>query len=561
MARDALQRISKHQRDSIKIIPIDSISSKSIMSSIPLSEKAAAGKEDCGRAPTKERKLQSLDGDEETDIVSDNEDEEIHEYLSFAEDDQITLSQHVAPDLHFGRTIVEKSSSHVDNALQNPTVPFEISWQSEEKSGYVPPQTDLNGILLHLALLNDLKKLTDLPGHDERQRFTDHFAGSSRSRFHRMFQVKCCFLNALDNAQEETSVQRQALREQYGLNGNDLELILDHIQTAQEHCKNVRWDLVEALIFPARPFMNDTSLGTVVEDPSFQNNEPFGYCRVIPESQHGHGTYQEFAESAEPLEGEDSLSKHREEFQEVILDLFEAEEETWHQLSPDELFMRQQILIHLLWATNAEEAHLTSLSFEDVSEIVSHIQLCQDLEIPVHWCLLQNIIFPLGLDATVDTRNNWDRNDSAVQSSSKNTRSSKNYPSDAKKFSVEDDCLRDYLELTETELEIVLNHIHLCDEVGKEIRWDLLAEILFPGDPIRKEMLTNNTRSHSSSGGVPRGINQTVASRERARAILSLSNHDWELSNHDLDISESEARDIHDDSCDSFFDDSITSLL
>jgi hypothetical protein len=126
------------------------------------------------------------------------------------------------------------------------------------------------------------------------------------------------------------------------------------------------------------------------------------------------------------------------------------------------------------------------------------------------------------------------------------------------------DRIDDYMQLTEAELEIVLNRISLCQELGKEIQWDLLGEILFPCDSTRQELLVNKKTSfdgHRRRTGTFES--QYALLHERARAVLCMSYHDWNVASSHLwnqankDESEEE---IPDDSCDSFYEDSISSM-
>jgi hypothetical protein len=59
--------------------------------------------------------------------------------------------------------------------------------------------------------------------------------------------------------------------------------------------------------------------------------------------------------------------------------------------------MRQQILVQLLQATSEEEAHLSNLTLDDVSEIVYHVQICQETDTSIQWDMIRDIIFPMGM--------------------------------------------------------------------------------------------------------------------------------------------------------------------
>jgi hypothetical protein len=112
----------------------------------------------------------------------------------------------------------------------------------------------------------------------------------------------------------------------------------------------------------------------------------------------------------------------------------------------------------------------------------------------------------------------------------------------------------DYMKLSESDLEIILDHIVLCTHVNNEIRWDLLAEILFPCDDYRQKLLLENTLLRKSveknllpanePGNQPANTNADVA-QERARAVFSISNHDLNVaSSHDFDLTECDNVDL-----------------
>jgi hypothetical protein len=251
----------------------------------------------------------------------------------------------------------------------------------------------------------------------------------------------------------------------------------------------------------------------------------------------------------------------REWYQEVILQLFELEEELLQKLPSDELYGRQQVLIQLLRATSEEEAYMTSLSLDDVSEIIAHVQLCIEFGSPVQWSMLESIVFPMGLPT--DNSSVHTPRDVVLSTAAQDECCSKD-PSNRDITNL--DSFHDYVELTEAELEIVLNHINLCHEVGQEIRWDLLAEILFPCDTVRKELLANKTtvmdRKPPNLESVDESDFKVV--KERARAVLSLSNHDWNVASlHNWDLSDDHDSDvdIHEGSNGSFFEDSAASSI
>jgi hypothetical protein len=76
---------------------------------------------------------------------------------------------------------------------------------------------------------------------------------SHRTLFRQSFQERCGLINSRkDMADEEAEAQKEALRKQFNLDHSDLYLIFDHIFAAKTP-SNIRWDLIESVIFPEIP--------------------------------------------------------------------------------------------------------------------------------------------------------------------------------------------------------------------------------------------------------------------------------------------------------------------
>ncbi|KAG7353007.1 hypothetical protein IV203_009055 [Nitzschia inconspicua] len=230
-------------------------------------------------------------------------------------------------------------------------------------------QLDFKQLLLNLAALNVSKHHDVTPSSQQSETTSIAFLNCNVTH-DKMFLDRSSVGRGdldsnLDRIDRECRAQKQALQEHFNLDETDLDFILDHIAAAQNCEADIRWDLIEALVFP--------------ED--LEHHE--SVMREIPVIQ-DDSTYR------------DAISI-REHYQEMILDLLELHEESQASLQPEELHRRQQTLIHLLRATSDEEAHLTSLSLDDVSEIVAHIQLCFEQDLEIQWSMLHFIVFPLGI--------------------------------------------------------------------------------------------------------------------------------------------------------------------
>ena len=270
---------------------------------------------------------------------------------------------------------------------------------------------------------------------------------SQKSRFQQMQKVKndlFCLIeewngadgNSNSNSNSSTSKinfnnKRQTLMEQWALINKDLDCMVEHIRLCQDEDVKIRWDLIEIMVFP-----DVDEVGGDDDDVDFNNSSEFEiphdakdtHSRNISISSTSRVESMGFGDGDNDGDGEsktwdDNLSDFDnygygddwaggseeesltllEEYQEVILDLYEMIEPTLIDLSPSESQIRKQCLVQLLQATSEEEAHLTSLSLDDVAETVYHVESCQRTNAPVRWDMIKDIVFPLGIDFSTYT--------------------------------------------------------------------------------------------------------------------------------------------------------------
>jgi hypothetical protein len=84
-----------------------------------------------------------------------------------------------------------------------------------------------------------------------------------------------------------------------------------------------------------------------------------------------------------------------EEYQEVLLDLYEMMESTMDEfVSANEYQVMQTILTQLVQATNQEEqeSNVISLSLDTVSDVVLYVWDCQEADIPIQWAAIRHIV-------------------------------------------------------------------------------------------------------------------------------------------------------------------------
>jgi hypothetical protein len=376
----------------------------------------------------------------------------------------------------------------------------------------------------------------------------------------------------LDSKEDAVTVpKKQGLLQQYDCDSGDLEFILEHIQLCQEEYTEIRWDLVETMIFPDSVSANRRNgsqqkqqpiMGSGSGQASFVANSFYLLGASYSASMAGDSVYwwnstadlsvdpgrSGVAEST--MHHEDESMYRREEYQEVVLDVYEAVENAMAQLSLDECQLRRQVLVQLLQATSEDEAHLTNLALDDVAEIVHHFRFCMETDTPVQWDMVRDIVFPLGIGTEVNPENK----DSEIPKEAPPTLhggyerfmwspdSDEGWAliNDLGNHEQADDNFRDFFELAPNELDVVLNHINACKDTEEPIRWDLISEVLFPGDPVRQTMLS---KSYSSiiydeiledDPGLKYPSNHSLedTTKQRKRALLSLSNHDLRLSSH-----------------------------
>ncbi len=391
-------------------------------------------------------------------------------------------------------------------------------------------QTDLQGFLKHLAVLHDLKSMTDLCSAGDSAESTLSKALAKKGsptrleRFQRLFQLKCVLLNLLQEAStEEANCRRHVVLHYYDVDAFDLDFVLEHIKLCEEESIEIRWDLVRTIFFPEEGMalckhcnmgyrnghpttpmldVHPTSIATGFHYPNWKSATNL---QVVASS---HSPLDSLLDKRLDIDNEDddqSFWSPREEFQEDILGLFESAEAVMADLSFEERQERRLILVQLLQATSDEEAYLTTLSLDDMAEIVRHIRICKEIDNEVQWDMIRDIVFPLGVGVespptNVHFHDSW-------QSGLQEIRLGNSNHFDESFGSLEqpnvgllnkfchlertNDYLRDLFDLAEEELGVILQHIHECKENHGSIRWDWIGDVLFPDDPDRHFIISD----------------------------------------------------------------------
>jgi hypothetical protein len=198
----------------------------------------------------------------------------------------------------------------------------------------------------------------------------------------------------------------------------------------------------------------------------------------------------------ETVEGQQPCWSPMEEFQEEILELFESVESSMLNLPFEESRERRLVLVQLLQATNEEESHMTTLNFDDMAEIVRHIRICRKTQTDVQWDMIRDIVFPFGLDSlNSQRRTDGDGSrDWGQASSMENSCVLQQSCRSADLFELSDhtiDISGQLSDMTREDLDVVLQHIQVALGNDIPIRWDLIGDILFPGDPDRQSIFSD----------------------------------------------------------------------
>ena len=404
-----------------------------------------------------------------------------------------------------------------------------------------------------LNVLNDLQDLMGYSGHLSQKDLqlapstpipssnTSSLGNSTtkvkkRTRFQQMFQIKCSLFNFLGGETEDAEIHRSLLVSDYQLKAIDLDFILEHISLCQHESADIRWDLIESMIFPEA---EEPKLGSVL-GRSYHTKSSFDMPCSVDLSNDltilGNSSVDSF----------DSETR-REEYQAVILDLCEISEEDMADLSATERQMRKQILVELLQVTSEDDAHLCNLTLDDVSEIVFHVRICQETGTAIEWDMIQDIICPTGNDGAENRKRQSERTFQSQQYTALSQASAGKEDSEVEnRMDTTDeewnDSFFDNFDLKPAELKILLNHINHCTaiEIDSLLRWDLIGEILFPGDPLRQALLGSNQQGASSDPTkiVARTSNANELGESRHRAVMALSTHHERIlsSRHDHDL-------------------------
>ena len=128
--------------------------------------------------------------------------------------------------------------------------------QEQESPVSMHGSSDLTGLLSHLAVLDDLKQLSneleieagsdDDEGDDvfkiERNLATKKVPTNmlGQTRFQRRFEVKCYFFRHLDDLGDETSRYRRILKKKEDLESDDIDFVREHIKLSQEENSEIR---------------------------------------------------------------------------------------------------------------------------------------------------------------------------------------------------------------------------------------------------------------------------------------------------------------------------------
>jgi len=136
------------------------------------------------------------------------------------------------------------------------------------------------------------------------------------------------------------------------------------------------------------------------------------------------------------------------------------------------------------------------LTIHEVSEIVAHMNMCEEAQSPIRWDLIKDIAFPDGID---------DETDNAFDEAMKQQGGSKSNrpplsptrifpkkghaatPTGTLGKAAALELFRNQYDLSKDDMADIVAHLTLCEETGTAIRWDLIYQIVYPEDEMSAE--------------------------------------------------------------------------
>lgn len=192
---------------------------------------------------------------------------------------------------------------------------------------------------------------------------------------------------------------------------------------------------------------------------------------------------------------------------EALMKKSKTKKETQKQQRMKEKMLRDLIMTAKTWGNDEDAVKKADLTIDEVSDIVTHINMCEQTNTPIRWDLINDIVFPEGIE---EERDEADSNTKGSTSSKKikgdnpssgqamisskvsfnskmeffkkkaTTASKPDVQAESKKEPVE--TFRQQYNLSEDEMADIMAHLTLCEDTNTPIRWDLIHRIIYPED-------------------------------------------------------------------------------
>ncbi|KAL3938957.1 MAG: hypothetical protein SGBAC_006239 [Bacillariaceae sp.] len=133
------------------------------------------------------------------------------------------------------------------------------------------------------------------------------------------------------------------------------------------------------------------------------------------------------------------------------------------------------------------------LTIHEVSEIVAHLNMCEDSNLPIRWDLIKDIVYPDGIDdETSKAFEEAMKQQGGAQSNLPPISQSRVFPKKGQASmptgklgnAAARELFRNQYDLSKDDMADIVAHLSLCEETGTAIRWDLIYQIVYPEDEM-----------------------------------------------------------------------------
>jgi hypothetical protein len=202
---------------------------------------------------------------------------------------------------------------------------------------------------------------------------------------------------------------------------------------------------------------------------------------------------------------------------EILMQNTRNKQETERQCTIKQKMLQDLLLTSRKWGSDDMHRKLqkADLTVNEVSDIVAHINMCEQTNTPVRWDLIKDIVYPNGIEEEPDEEPDEATDEKEVQSSSdqpskvasrvpfasstkvfsdKSQARPENHPQELGK----EEIFRNQYNLSEDEMGDIMAHLTLSEETGTLIRWDLINCIIHPDDDVSTQQ--SNTVANTDPG-------------------------------------------------------------